>query len=369
MLRLLPWLPLYWAFRRWGWPRPLPFSLVVSVSYRCNSRCLTCAVWKRTSDELSLPEWEQVFAHLGRAPAYLTFTGGEPFLRQDFPALVEVAYRHSRPLLITIPTNGLLTEQVLAGTEAICRAATHSQIGLNLSLDAAGEEHDRIRGVPGNWERAMRTWQGLKALQPRFPNLVLSVHTVISRENATRFREFYEALQALEPDSYITEVAEERVELGTVGWAITPDPEVYRPIAEFLAQQARQARARGIAALTQTFRSRYYELAAATLEQGCQVIPCYAGWASAQIAPDGDVWTCCVRAESVGNLRDVGYDLRRIWAASGGRLAALRRAIARGECACPMANAAYANMLLHLPTALSVAAEATGRILRGGQRS
>jgi len=367
MLRLLSKLPLYWTFRRWGRPSLLPFSLVVSISYRCNSRCITCGVWKKQSDELSLDEWKQVFAHLGRTPAYLTFTGGEPFLRRDFPALVGAAYRRTRPLLITIPTNGLLTEQVLACTEAICRAAPHSQIGINLSLDAVGEEHDRIRGVPGTWERAMRTWQGLKALQPRFPNLVLSIHTVISRENVAHFQEIYEGLQDLQPDSYITEVAEERVELGTVGWEITPSPEAYRPIADFLARQARTAPAPGIAALTQTFRSRYYHLAAATLEQGRQVIPCHAGWASAQIAPDGDVWTCCIRAEPVGNLRDVEYDLRRIWFAREGRLEELRRSIARGDCACPMANAAYANMLLHAPTALSVAAEAAGRILRRGE--
>jgi hypothetical protein len=35
----------------------------------------------------------------------------------------------------------------------------------------------------------------------------------------------------------------------------------------------------------------------------------------------------------------------------------LRRSIAAGECACPMANAAYANMLLHPPTLLHVARE------------
>jgi len=32
------------------------------------------------------------------------------------------------------------------------------------------------------------------------------------------------------------------------------------------------------------------------------------------------------------------------------RSLALRRSIAGGECACPMANASYANMLLHPPT-------------------
>jgi hypothetical protein len=35
----------------------------------------------------------------------------------------------------------------------------------------------------------------------------------------------------------------------------------------------------------------------------------------------------------------------------------LRGSIQRKECACPMANASYANMLLHPPTVAKVAAD------------
>jgi len=354
MLELLPRLPLYGSFYRFGRPRLLPFSLVVSVSYRCNSRCQTCGVWRKTSEELNVDQWRQVFRHLGRAPSYLTFTGGEPFLRPDLHEIVMAGAELCRPAVITIPTNGLLTRRIVDRTDQICAAATHSQVGLNLSLDGVGEEHDRIRGVPGNWERALETWQGLKALQEKHPNLVLSVHTVVSRLNADRIRDTVEGLEFLEPDSYITEVAEERVELDTVGWEITPTPETYAPIADYLSTRARRAPARGLARLTQAFRAQYYQLARRVLEQQCQVIPCQAGWASGHIAPNGDVWTCCVRAEPVGNLRQTGYDLRPIWSEQVGELGRLRRSIAAGECACPMANASYANMLLHPPTVARV---------------
>ena len=77
MISVIPRLPLYWAFRRLGWPRLLPFSVVVSVSFKCNSRCKTCGVWRKPSDDMTLEEWNQVFAHLGRTPVYITFTGGE----------------------------------------------------------------------------------------------------------------------------------------------------------------------------------------------------------------------------------------------------------------------------------------------------
>ncbi len=359
MLRLVPQLPLYWAFRRFGWPRLLPFSLVVSVSFRCNSRCKTCGVWRKSSDDMVLEEWDQVFSRLGRQPVYLTFTGGEPFLRPDLAELVASAYRHCRPTVITIPTNGLLTRRVVDQVAHMCRLAPHTQIGINLSLDEVGERHDEIRQVAGNWDRAMETWRQLKALQKQQANLVLTTHTVISRFNIDRFQEIYSGLQPMEPDSYITEVAEERVELDTMDWQITPSPQDYAPVADFLSRQAREKPARGLARITQAFRAEYYQLAKRILFERRQTIPCYAGWASGHIAPNGDVWGCCVRAEPVGNLRDTDYDLRPIW--FGERMETLRRSIRAMECACPMANASYANMLLHRPTVLRVLGHVLGR--------
>lgn len=358
-LKLAAQIPLYWSFRRFGWPKMLPFSIVISVSFRCNSRCRTCDVWRKPSDDLSVQEWARIFQSLGRAPYYVTFTGGEPFLRPDLADLVIAAYEHMAPGYITIPTNGLLTRRVVEQTERICQACPETTIGINLSLDGVGEEHDDIRGVPGNWQRALETWQGLKEVQRRYPNLVLTIHTVISRYNIRRIRAIYEELNKLAPDSYITEIAEERVELDTVGWGITPLAEEYAPVADFLSQKAREAPARGIARLTQAFRARYYQLAKEILRQRRQVIPCYAGWASAHIAPNGDLWTCCIRAESAGNIREAGYDFRAVWFSP--EMDRLRRSIANGECWCPMANAAYANMLLHPPSVLHVLKEMVGR--------
>ena len=353
MFSLLPKLPFYWTFHRFGWPHMLPFSVVVSVSFRCNSKCKTCDVWRKPNDDMTVDEWDRVFTRMGRGPLYITFTGGEPFLRKDTADMVLSACQHCRPAVVTIPTNGILTQRIIDQVDRICAGAPYSRIGINLSLDGIGEEHDEIRKVPGNWNKAMATWTALKELQGHYRNLVLTTHTVISKFNLHRFFEIYAGLRFLEPDSYITEVAEERVELDTMGWNITPEPDDYAPVADFLSQQAHQRSARGIARLTQAFRAEYYQLAKRILYERRQVIPCYAGWASGHIAPNGDVWSCCIRAEPVGNLRQHNYDIRPIW--FGKRMTALRRSIYAGECACPMANASYANMLLHPATLINVA--------------
>lgn len=359
MLGLLLKIPFYWSYRRFGWPQMLPFSIVVSVSYRCNSKCKTCDVWRKPNDDLTLAEWDKTFAKIGRGPLYFTFTGGEPFLRRDTVDMALSAYKHCRPAVITIPTNGILTKQIVKQVDRLCAGAPKTQIGINLSLDAIGEEHDKIRMVPGNWAKAMKTWDELKRLQKEHPNLVLTTHTVISNYNIDTFFEIYAGLQPLEADSFITEIAEERVELDTVGWNITPMAAKYGPIADFLSEKAKERPATGIAKVTQSFRAQYYQLAKKTLYEHRQVIPCYAGWASCQLAPNGDVWSCCIRAEGVGNLRDHGYDLRPIW--RGREMAQLRQSIYQGECSCPMANASYANMLLHPITVTKVLGDVARR--------
>lgn len=333
----------------------LPFSIVVSVSYRCNSKCKTCDVWRKPNDDMTLEEWDRTFANIGRGPLYFTFTGGEPFLRKDTAEMALSAYRHCQPSVITIPTNGILTRRIIDQVDRLCAGAPKTNIGINLSLDEVGERHDEIRMVPGNWKKAMKTWQELKALQKEHKNLVLTTHTVISNFNIDRFFEIYAGLEFLKPDSYITEIAEERVELDTVGWEITPMAEKYGPIADFLSQKARERSVTGFAKITQAFRAEYYQLAKRILYEHRQVIPCYAGWASCQIAPNGDLWSCCIRAESVGNLRENDYDLAPIWRSTA--MEEMRGSIKRKECACPMANASYANMLLHPPTVAKVSAD------------
>jgi MoaA/NifB/PqqE/SkfB family radical SAM enzyme len=349
-MRLLSRLPAYVAFRRLGRPKPFPFNLVVSVTYRCNSRCKTCNIWKRTAHELTTEEWEQIFSKIGTRPYYLTFSGGEPFLRDDIADIVAAAVRLCKPAIITIPTNALLAGVVPQRVKEIATVADGAQVGINVSLDGVGEAHDAIRGVKGNYEKALETYRQLRALQ--FPNLTLGIHTVVSRFNVEQIAEIYKELSKLEPDSYISEVAEERVELDTTGADITPSAEQYAPVADFLTAQARNGHFVGLARLTQGFRAYYYQLAKRILAERRQVIPCYAGFSSAHIAPDGDVWACCTRAEPLGNLRETNYDLAPIWV--GEAAEAMRRSIAAGECYCPMANVSYSNMLLHAPTLFRV---------------
>src|ERR1700687_4768330 len=334
----------------------LPMNLTISVSYRCNSRCKTCNVWQRPNDDFTIEEYEKTFESVGHAAYWFTFSGGEPTLRKDLPEMVEAAYRHCRPGVINIPTNGIQDKIIPERVERVLQAAPGSEVIINLSLDGIGVKHDIVRGVKGNFERSMRTYAGLKALKGRYKNFTLGVHTVISNFNVDEFDSIYAFVRdELKPDSFISEIAEERVELDTVGMGITPPIQKYQPVIERLQEDIRQSEFNGVSRITQAFRDRYYYIVKRTLVEKRQIIPCLAGVASAQIAPNGDVWTCCIRAESVGNLREHNYDFRSAWTTV--KADELRRSIKAGECHCPLANASYTNMLCHTSTVARVAVD------------
>ncbi|MBX3060103.1 MAG: radical SAM protein [Anaerolineae bacterium] len=340
-------IPLFQAYRRFGWPKMLPLNLTLSPSPKCNSRCLTCNIWMKRENELTIAEWDKVLASLGTAPYWFTISGGEPLMFPHIVELAKLAYQHCRPGIINIPTNGILN----SGPErvrAILEACPDSQLIINLSLDGVGEKHDFIRGVVGNFEKFEERLEQYLALRREFPNFVVGIHSVISVFSVGHLDELIAYADRSGADQFITEIAEPRVELDTVGLPITPSPEAYAAAIDQLMAYVNSKSYKGVAKITEAFRVEYYKLVKRILDEQDQVIGCYAGWASAQIYADGTVWPCCVRADNLGNLRDYNYDFKAIW--FGEKIQDVRRSIRAKECYCPLANASYTNMLMDVPT-------------------
>lgn len=367
MLKVLAQTLLYNTYYYFKFPKILPANFTVSILYTCNSRCKTCNIWKKRVDNLTVEEYDKIFHSVGKDPYWITISGGEPFLRKDIDEIAQVIYKHSKPGILNIPTNGLLTRRITEKVEEIVRTCPKMELVINLSLDGVGEEHDEIRGVKGNFERSVQTWKNLKELKKEYKNLTLGVHTVISVYNVKRIPEIEDYLvEHLEPDNFISEIAEERVELSTIGTGITPLPEDYKQAVNHLQKKIRQSKFSGVARISQAFRYRYYDFVKRYLYEKRQIIPCKAGVASCHLAPDGHVWGCCIRAESMGNLRDYDYDFRKIW--FNDKADKFRRSVKNRECHCPLANASYTNMLAHYPTLMAVSMDLLTNQY-GGKRS
>ena len=297
-----------------------------------------------------MDEFEKTFQSIGTIPFWVTMSGGEPFLRKDIVHICKSVYENCRPKIINIPTNGILYDIIPDKIRQIVKNSPDTQIIVNLSVDEIGKKHDEIRNVKGNFEKVKETFLRLKKLS--YPNLTVGIHSVISKYNVANFQKVYEELSEWSPDSYITEIAEERVELGTIGKDISPTTEDYCKVIDFLSKKISKNSYVGISSITQAFRIKYYELVKKILYEKKQMLPCYAGFISGQISPEGDVWACCIKAESMGNLRDVDYDFNKVWFSNQAKR--IRRPIRNKKCFCPLANASYTNMLVSYRTMASI---------------
>jgi MoaA/NifB/PqqE/SkfB family radical SAM enzyme len=337
------------------YPRRTPLSLTLALTYKCNSRCKTCNIWskKDNDNELTVDEYEKIFRSFKNPPLELVLTGGEVFAREDFVEICRLAVMYLRPKIVIIPTNGLLSEKIAEDIKIILKNSLKTKIIVNISLDGIKEDNDEIRGLGGSFERAIKTYSVLKEIKNKY--LELKIHTVISNYNVDKILEIYKYVrEILRTNLYIIEIAQERAELNNLGRGgeIAPSLQKYSNAVDLLSEYLEKEKFMGFSRMIQSFRLEYYQLVKRILKKKKQVIPCYAGFVSGQIAPDGDVWFCATRAESIGNLRENSYNFEKVWFSE--KAAGLRRKPGGRDCYCALASIAYINMLVNLSSMLRV---------------
>ena len=113
---------------------------------------------------------------------------------------------------------------------------------------------------------------------------------------------------------------------------------------------------RRLARITEALRLVYYEYAAQIMKEQRQVLPCYGGITNAHLNPYGQVWPCAVLGyeQPMGNLRDCDYNFDALW--NSEQACEVRDYIKTGNCACPLANQAYSNILCNTKATLKVIA-------------
>lgn len=126
----------------------------VILTYRCNARCNMCEVWKhptKASEEIGLDVIEKLPEMF-----FTNITGGEPFIRQDLPQIVEELEKKTRRIVIS--TNGYFTDRIIA----LCEK--HPHLGIRISLEGLQKTNDTIRGMPDGFDRGLRTLLKLREM-------------------------------------------------------------------------------------------------------------------------------------------------------------------------------------------------------------
>lgn len=287
----------------------------------------------RSGDELTLDELRKVVDDVGRYRPRIGITGGEPFVRPD--AVDFIAHVNGRGLRCGVNTNGMFLAR---------DAAELVDVGLDnvmVSLDGPIDVHDRIRGVPGSWERV---YEGSRALLERRAEAgtrkpYVRVTTTITGDNYDRLAETAAVLSELPLDELTFQhvwfttpsiAAAQRYQFERLFGQDTTYLQgfVYDPSGIDLYKLESEMKA--IERTRHPFPVNFYpdltrdELRRYYLEPARPLRPrCFSRWLRVDVMPDGTV-TPCLGLE-VGNVRENPFS--EIW--NNGLFREFRRYVAR----------------------------------------
>ena len=162
-------------------------TVILFVTSRCNAFCQTCFY----HEELNQPG-DLTFAQLEKISQTmppitdLWLSGGEPTLRRDVSDVIDLFVANNAVKRVIIPTNGLIKSRTFEIVDKALEKNPWLDLYLNIALDGYGETHDRIRGVPGNWPRALDCIESLYPLKSKYTDRFrLNVNTVVCAANYT----------------------------------------------------------------------------------------------------------------------------------------------------------------------------------------
>jgi radical SAM protein with 4Fe4S-binding SPASM domain len=137
----------------------LPIDAVIAVTYRCDSRCTMCDIWRlEPGKELAPADYRR----LPRTLRDVNVTGGEPFLREDLVEIVRTIDEHCGHPRIVISTNGFPRRRIMHAAAELMKIGR--RVGIAVSIDGIGEMHDQIRGVPGGFDKTIETLTQLRQI-------------------------------------------------------------------------------------------------------------------------------------------------------------------------------------------------------------
>ena len=157
--------------------RDRPIYFHYAVTSRCNLRCQSCSIWRRPTDELSIPEVErlaEVASRLGCVQVSLG--GGEPAMRDDLPDIVRAF--QSRGMNTRVLSNGV------ALTPARIRRLVDAGLReVSVSLDSLDPEtQDCLDNTSGAHKKRLENLLALAETLPRRGALPL-LNTVVTPRN------------------------------------------------------------------------------------------------------------------------------------------------------------------------------------------
>ena len=307
----------------------LPYKMTFVVTKECHSRCLHCKIWDAAPEgELSLEEI-RAFAKNSPFLSWIDFTGGEPTDRKDLPEIVSAFLENCPDLIfVRLPTNGLNPDRIVESAKRIL-ALRPPVFVASVSVDGPPELNDRLRGVKGDFERAVETFRRLKELK----GIRLYAAMTLYPENASATRETIEAIRKHVPGFRARDLHVNLPQISAHYYGNENDRGLSADNTRELSQGLRQIiRQRGAPRSPMGFIERLYQREALKyLRTGRTPLSCEALGSSFYLSEKGQLYPCSIWNKPIGNIREHEYSLLPLWRTELAR--SLRKKVLKKECA------------------------------------
>jgi MoaA/NifB/PqqE/SkfB family radical SAM enzyme len=305
---------------------PSPPFLILFINSICNQKCEHCFYWKNLNrrDDLTTEELFALSRSLGRIEN-LNLSGGEPFLRPEFGEICRQFIRHNKVRQIYVPTNGYFTDRTVKQVTETLKEKDLDLFVAELSLDGVGEFHNKFRGSPGSFDKAMQTYDALAALQEKDRRLrihSISTATAINMDEIRRLTTFlFDRCPKMDHHN-LALIRGDRKNPTLQGPSLMEYRKLYEYVRRLWSTREEGRYGSVVEPMLQWAKTR-------TAQSQSQVIPCRAGVLNAVVYSNGDVSVCETHAP-LGNLREKSF--WEIWNSVEAR--ELRTRIAAKSCYC-----------------------------------
>lgn len=271
-----------------SYPYSAPLRMDMALTFRCQNDCIHCyAGGPHGTPELSTDQWKQAIDRLSDIGVFiLTFTGGEPTLRDDLAELLH--YAQTKGIVTGLITNGRRLKD-LAYVKTLEKAGLDFvQVTLESHKPLV---HDAMTKAKGSWKETVQGIKNAVASQ-----IYVSTNTTLGKHNAEGFLTTIDFIKELGVDAfgcnsliYSGKAPEAQNE-----FALSTDQ-----LKALLPQIREKAEELGLKFLWYT-PTQYCELN--PLQLGLGVKSCTAASINACIGPNGDVYPCQSYFQSLGNI-------------------------------------------------------------------
>jgi len=265
-----------------------PLRMDMALTFRCQNNCIHCyAGGPHETPELTTQQWKEAIDHLSDIGVFiLTFTGGEPTIREDLPEL-----------LLYVQNKGLVTGLITNGRNLKDKAYvdTLEKVGLDfvqVTLEShKSEVHDLMTAAIGSWKETLTGIRNAVNSQ-----IYVSTNTTLSKRNAASFLDTIDFIKGLGVDAFGCN------SLIYSGKANDVKQDFALTVSELdalLPKIRDKANNLGLKFLWYT-PTQYCQFD--PVQHGLGVKACTAALINMCVGPNGDVYPCQSYFESLGNI-------------------------------------------------------------------